>query len=224
MSRPMYVVLIPAFNAAATLPQLLESLFLYVQSSLILVVDDGSVDRTSEAASKLGVRVLQHPNNLGKGAALRTGFDEIKKYPGVNSVITMDADLQHSPNDLPQFLEARRSDAANVYVGYRRRRRTEMPVTRRMSNSITSWLATARTGVPILDSQCGFRLIGREVLESVSLDSNGYEAETEFLIKAARHGFRIEFLPIQTIYADERSYMSHWKTTKGFLQTLLRDY
>jgi hypothetical protein len=99
-----------------------------------------------------------------------------------------------------------------------------MPLERIVSNTITSSLVSARTGVPIKDSQSGFRLIGRNVLSAINLDSDGYEAETELLIKAARKGFRITFVPIATIYGTSRSYMTHWKTTKRFLQVLFKEY
>jgi hypothetical protein len=99
-----------------------------------------------------------------------------------------------------------------------------MPLSRIVSNSLTSFLVTARTGISIPDSQCGYRLIGREVLESVVVDAEGYEAETELLIKAAAHGFRIGWVPVNTIYRGEKSHMTHWTTTKQFIRTLLKEY
>ena len=76
----------------------------------------------------------------------------------------------------------------------------------------------------IKDSQCGFRLIRRSVVESVRLETTGYEAETEFLIKAARRGFTIEFVPVQTVYGKEKSYMTHWATTMNFIKVIIRNY
>lgn len=99
-----------------------------------------------------------------------------------------------------------------------------MPIERKFSNSITSWLVAARTRQPILDSQCGYRLIEREVLDEVDITAKGFEAETEFLIKAAHRGLRIAWVPIQTVYDDEASAMTGWHTTKRFLQTLLKDH
>lgn len=220
----MTIVLIPAYNAESSIPGLLCHLTEYISPPSIYVVDDGSTDRTADVARAMGAHVLRQSKNSGKGAALKKGFETFLSLNGSEAVITMDADLQHSPSDVPAFLDARKRRGANIVVGYRRRRNSPMPLSRRMSNSITSWLTTARTGIPILDSQCGFRLIGREVLEAISIESNGYEAETEILIKAARHGFRIEFLPIQTIYSNEKSHITHFRTTKQFLQTLLREY
>lgn len=220
----MTAVLIPALNAEKTLPRLLQLILERFVPSQVLIVDDGSNDQTAAVSRAMGVRVLTHSKNLGKGAALRKGLEALLTDPELDSVITMDADLQHSPEDLARFMDAWRMGSADVYVGVRKRRGTAMPLARRMSNSIASWLTTARTGVPILDSQCGYRLIGRKVLESITIESNGFEAETEFLLKAARLGFRIGFVPIQTIYANEKSAMTKWQTTKRFLQMLFREY
>lgn len=220
----MTAILIPAYNAAATLSELLQRLFYFVKADDIVVVDDGSGDRTASIGQRAGVKVVRHSKNRGKGAALKTGFEAIKTLQQYDAVVTMDADLQHQPEELPKFLEARNSKRPNVVVGYRARLGTTMPLARRLSNTITSKLVSARTGRQILDSQSGYRLIGREVLDAVSLESDGYEAETELLIKAAQKGFSIEFVPIQTIYGNERSYMTHWHTTKRFLQVLLKDY
>jgi glycosyltransferase involved in cell wall biosynthesis len=217
-------VLIPAFNAAHTLPELLRRTTAFVEPQEVIVVDDGSLDDTPALAGTFGVSVLRHGRNRGKGAALRTGFEHIKSSTRYDAVITMDADLQHRPEELPGFLNARAHRAPSVVVGYRDRIGTQMPLHRILSNTITSALVTARTGVAIKDSQSGFRLIGREVLEAVALESDGYEAETELLIKSALKGFTIEFIPITTVYGDEPSHMTHWDTTRKFLQVLLRDY
>jgi hypothetical protein len=99
-----------------------------------------------------------------------------------------------------------------------------MPLSRILSNSLTSFLVTARTGVSIPDSQCGYRLIGREVLERVVVVAEGYEAETELLIKAAAKGFTIGWVPVNTVYQGEQSHMTHWSTTKQFVRTLLKEY
>lgn len=98
-----------------------------------------------------------------------------------------------------------------------------MPLHRRFSNMLTSWLVSARVGREIPDSQSGFRLIGREVLESLEFESDGYELETELLVKGARKGFRTAFVPVQTVYGAEHSSMTHWHTTKQFLRIVLKD-
>lgn len=218
------VVLIPAFNAAAELPELIRRIEPYLPRDQVIVIDDGSRDHTSAIAIAEGVRVLKHERNFGKGRALRTGLEYVLRATDDEIVVTMDADLQHRPEDLPSFFAVRQLLGFALLVGYRSRWGTSMPLPRKLSNSITSFLVSARTGVAIRDSQCGYRLISRRVLESVELTADGYEAETEFLIKAAQKGFRIGFVPISTVYANERSYMTNARTTLRFLNTLLKEY
>jgi glycosyltransferase involved in cell wall biosynthesis len=220
----MTAVLIPALNAAQTVGQLLGGLRRHVAIESIVVVDDGSSDETAAIAKAAGAVVLSHEANRGKGAALRTGFQYILSSSGHESVITMDADLQHDPEDVPKFLTAWQSGDLDLILGYRQRIGRGMPIHRVLSNTITSALVSARTGVRIRDSQTGFRLIARSVLSSIDVQADGYEAETEILIKAARNGFRIGGVPIATIYNSAPSHMTNWKTTKRFLQVLLREY
>jgi len=217
-------VLIPAFNAEYSLAELLHRLRNTIGNVQIIVVDDGSTDKTNEVAHSVGAVVLSHDLNRGKGAALQTGFDYVCRQTGIEFILTMDADLQHRPEEVPPFLLVQQKTNADIVIGWRERIGTRMPVHRKLSNTITSLLVGIRTGVKIKDSQCGFRLVRRSVLEHVHLESNGYEAETEFLIKAARRGCKIEFVPVQTIYGAEKSYMTHWATTVNFIKVIFRKY
>lgn len=217
-------ILIPAFNAADTLPDLLQRLQKYVHAEDVIVVDDGSTDNTANVARGYKVRVLQHDRNYGKGRALRTGFDHVTRSSNYDAVVTMDADLQHRPEELPLFISLRESQGFDLIIGCRERWGTAMPLHRKLSNTITSSLVAARTGIAVKDSQCGYRLIARSVLQSVRTGSDGYEAETELLIKAARQGFRLAFVPIKTVYANEKSSMTNFRTTLRFLNVLLKEY
>jgi glycosyltransferase involved in cell wall biosynthesis len=220
----MTAVLIPALNAAQTLGQLIAGLMPFVGIESVVVVDDGSSDETAAIAKAAGAVVLSHGVNRGKGAALRTGFQYVLSSSRDDSVITMDADLQHDPKDVPTFLSAWHSGNLDLILGHRRKIGSGMPAHRILSNTITSALVSARTGVKIRDSQTGFRLIARRVLSSIEVQADGYEAETEILIKAALKGFRIGSVPIATIYSGAPSHMTHWKTTKRFLRVLLKEY
>jgi glycosyltransferase involved in cell wall biosynthesis len=217
-------VLIPAFNAECSLAELIHRLRHTIDNMQIVVVDDGSTDRTSEIAASVGAVVLRHQTNCGKGAALQTGFDFLNTQIEIEFILTMDADLQHQPEDVPKFLLAQQKTNADIVIGWRKRIGTRMPMHRILSNTITSTMVGMRSGVKIKDSQCGFRFIRRSVIERVRLGSTGYEAETEFLIKAARRGFKIEFVPVQTIYGKEKSYMTHWATTMNFIKVIFRKY
>ena len=219
----MTLVIIPAFNAEPTLPELLDRLVTVVDKGSVLVVDDGSSDRTATIVEEMGIRLLRHRVNKGKGAALKSGFEYARTLPRCEAVITMDADLQHLPEELPKFFTARLFSGANIVIGSRERIGTSMPFHRILSNVLTSWLVSARVGKEIPDSQSGYRLIGREVLDAVTLASDGYEMETELLVKAARKGFQMTFVPIRTVYGNARSSMTHWYTTKQFLRIVLKD-
>lgn len=217
-------VLIPAFNARYSLAELVSRLRSRIGDVQIIVVDDGSTDRTNEVAASIRTVVVRHEKNCGKGAALQTGFDFANRQTGIEFILTMDADLQHQPEDVPKFFLAQQKNDADIVIGWRERKGTPMPMHRKLSNAITSALVGIRTGVKVKDSQCGFRLMRRSVIEKVRLDSTGYEAETEFLIKAAKRGFKIEFVPVQTIYGKEKSYMKNWTTTINFVKVIFRKY
>jgi glycosyltransferase involved in cell wall biosynthesis len=222
--RKSTAVIIPAFNAEASIEELINRLSRSVSEARIVVVDDGSTDRTGEVAKSAGAFLLRHEKNRGKGAALQTGFDFTKGLSGIENIVTIDADLQHRPEDVLNFFLVQQQTDADIVVGSRERVGTKMPVHRILSNTITSAIVGLRTGVRIKDSQCGFRLLRREVIEKIRLESDGYEAETEFLIKAAQHGFKINFVPVRTIYGKERSYMTHWTTTVNFIKVIFRKY
>ena len=216
-------VIIPAFNAAETIPVLLKRLWKFVEPRQVIVVDDGSADETAEISRRERVQVFRHDANLGKGKALQTGFNAMLRSE-FGFAVTMDADLQHTPEHLPLFVEIQNMTGADVVVGMRRRFGTRMPFHRVLSNTITSKLVSMRTGQPIEDSQCGYRLIKRKVIEVITLESSGYEAETEFLIKAAKKGFKIESVAVETVYASEKSFIRNWDTTVKFVKVLLKEY
>ncbi len=215
--------LIPAFNASGTIGAVVSGVAVYLPVENILVVDDGSSDKTSFEAVSLGARVLKHTTNRGKGAALRTGL-EFALQASFDAVITLDADLQHPPEYIPQFIDLYSKDAFDVIIGSRLHNVQGMPFHRLLSNTITTFLVSARTARKITDSQSGYRLIDRKVFEAVRLESSGFEAETEFLIKAASHGFKFGSIPIRTVYAGEKSYMTHFSTTMNFVKVLFQDH
>lgn len=217
------LIIVPAYNAAATLPELLQRLQKVSANENILVVNDGSADTTTQHALYYGVQLLEHVKNKGKGAALQTGFDYAIKN-NFDAVITIDADLQHQPEDIPRFLQLHSLQGYDIIIGSRLHNKKGMPLHRILSNTITTALVKVRTGVDIADSQSGFRFIKKNVLEKVHLQSAGFEAETEFLIKAASCGFSFGAVPIDTIYRVEKSHMTHVQTTLNFIKVLFRHY
>ncbi len=212
-------VLIAAFNEEDGLPSLLRSLT-SIPKEDILVVDDGSDDRTSEVARAEGVSVLKHHINLGKGAAQQSGFAHLL-HKGYESIITLDGDGQHDPLEIPLFLNKARH-GADVVVGTRRLNPAEMPLVRYLTNRATSFVVSLLARTRIRDSQSGFRLIRAEVLRKVSLTTVKYDTESEILIKAGRRGFRIESLPIKTIYRGEKSSINPVLDTLRFVRLAVR--
>jgi len=214
-------LLIPAYNVEQYLPELLTKALDYVPSERILVVDDGSSDNTAEVARKKGVNVLSHPLNLGKGAALRDGFDYLRKV-NAEWVVIIDGDMQHDPSMLPEFIDNARQNTNDIVIGVRKRNRGGMPWDRRFSNWATSLLLSIVTGRKIRDSQCGYRLIRLKMLDGIKLRSNGYEFETELLLKLSRSGARFGWIEIPTRYEGSPSSINRFSDTVKFIKVVIR--
>lgn len=205
--------IIPAYNAAATLPRLLDAVLPLV--SRVIVVDDGSADGTGEAARAFadrGVTVLVHERNQGKAAALRTGFCRAVG-DGCTVAVTMDADLQHRPEDLPRMLAAFRKDRLDMLVGAREKHTNGMPALRRFGNWLSSRITGLFCGIPVEDAQSGFRVFNLTRCASflTTLESSRYVVESEMLLRAAGLGLRIGFTPITMLYPDTDTHTSHFK-------------
>ncbi len=212
--------IIPAYNAERTIGILIERVKKFIPLKDIIVVDDGSNDMTSKIAFDRGVNVLKHDENYGKGKALKTGF-EFARSNNYDAVLTLDADLQHDPDEIPKFID-KLNEGFDIVIGNRMRNLKSMPIERIFSNKITSFLISLRTGRKIPDSQCGFRLIKRAVIEKISAKSDGFGFESEFLIKALLAGFKVGFVEIKTIYNGERSYIKHFGDTFKFIAIYTR--
>jgi glycosyltransferase involved in cell wall biosynthesis len=196
--------IIPAYNAAGLIAGVLTDLRPIIPAHRTIVVDDGSTDDTFRAASGAGVVVVQHPVNRGKGAALSTGFKRAVDM-GLGYVVTLDADGQHNPAEIPKFAQRVAATGADIVVGNRFGSLGDMPWLRRGTNWFTSRVVSmlARTRIP--DSQNGYRMISARVITAVSLETTRYEAESEILIKAGKRGFVIDSVPVETIYGEEVS-------------------
>lgn len=209
---------IPFFNEERFIRDVVVTTLKYVD--LVIAVNDGSNDKSEFLIKDIpDVHILSLKENMGKGYALQKGFEESLKYD-LELVITLDADKQHSPDLIPDFIEA----AANfdIVIGNRLHNIKVMPFMRILSNKITSKLLSIRTGQKITDSQCGFRIYKKKVLENIKTSEKGYEAESEILIKASNVGFKIGFITIPTIYENETSKMNPVKAIIGFIKVLLR--
>lgn len=211
-------VVIPAYNAGATLEDVLSKTFLSIPKRQVIVVDDGSTDDTAAIAERHSAQLIRHGDNRGKGAALKSGFASALKMPQIRAVITMDADGQHAPEHLPEFVRVFHDLPVDLIIGCRQLHWPVMPLFRVMSNRITRTLVSLRLGMKIPDTLSGFRMHSRLLLERIELRTDGYEMEPELLLKAVRAGMKIHFIPILTIYAGEKSHIrgcrDMWRFTR----------
>jgi len=216
-------ILIPAYNAQGTLGQILKK----IQSLEIdtIVVDDGSKDETRIVAGANGASVLEHPFNLGKGSALQTGFQYALKK-AYQIVITLDADGQHNPLEIPFLLRIFRNVKPDILIGSRAGEFGKMTFLRRFWNRLGAKAVGQLCHSDITDSQSGFRLIRAEVLKEVDLVTSGFEMELELLIKACKKGFSVLSVPTPTQMIDGtesshfRPVADTWQVCKIFLRGL----
>jgi glycosyltransferase involved in cell wall biosynthesis len=199
--------LIPALDAADTVGGVIAGAKRRIPG--VLVVDDGSTDGTADRARAAGAVVISHKKNIGKGAALRTGFVYALKN-GFDAVLTIDADGQHDPDEIPGLLKAGEGEAG-IVIGGRLGDKASIPPARYYANMVgvrcISWRARNR----IEDSQWGFRLYKADVLRDMKYTSVGFETETELLIRAGMRGFRIANVPVRTIYSDDITRKSRFR-------------
>lgn len=214
-----YCVVIPAFNAGKTLGDLVRQVKL--QELPVLVVDDGSQDQTASVAAAQGATVISHLKNEGKGSALRTGFAYAMRSP-YDGVITMDGDGQHDPVEIPRLIAAGEHQHAGIVLGNRMADGNAIPSLRRWTNWLMSRIVSSVSRQRIPDSQCGFRLIRREVLASVALTANGFDIETELLLAAGRKKWKMISVPVRAIYRRQASHIQPVRDGIRFLRVVAR--
>ena len=194
-----FAVIVPALNAAGTIELVVRSA--RAQLEPVLVVDDGSSDATGEVARAAGAHVLRHDVNRGKGAALKTGFAWALEN-GFDGVITLDADGQHLPGEIPKFLRARAAGSPDLIIGGRSHLFGGMLPRRRLANRFSAWSIARASGVAITDSQSGFRLYSASLLRNVTLRTDGFDMESEVIVRAGRRRFSIVTIPIELGFVD----------------------
>jgi glycosyltransferase involved in cell wall biosynthesis len=196
------VALIPAFNEARTIAAVVEGVRAAVDR--VIVVDDGSTDGTGDMARAAGAEVAAHTVNLGKGQAVRTGLSRV--FEGAfTHVLLLDGDLQHLPQEASSLLAEAATGGADVVIGERRFERTRMPASRYHANRIGSRVLSWFVGLPVHDTQCGFRVFRVDTLRRLRLRATGYEIETEMLVKVRRRGGRVAAVPITAVYHQHGS-------------------
>ena len=216
------LVIIPVFNEAEHLEKVLSEVK-ELNIFDILVVDDGSQDRSFDIAQSCSVIVLRNEVNRGKGAALKQGF-EYALEKGYDSVITMDGDGQHKKEDLLVLYNAAFENGADIILGNRMWQPLDMPWIRKFTNWIMSGTISYLTGYSIPDSQCGLKLIKKNVLQKINLSSQKFEVESEILFQALHKGYSVKSVRISSVYLPEvKSHIRPLRDTFRFLRFLFKN-
>lgn len=195
----MLIAVIPAYNEATRIASVVASVQKYADK--VVVVDDGSKDDTGAVARKAGALVIQHMCNGGAGAATMTGLEAARRL-GADMVITLDADEQHDPADIPAMIAPIKQNAADIVFANRFGTRNRIPFIRRVFNGIGNMVSFAATGLWVQDSQCGFKAFGPKAIADIRLRMSGFEFCTEIVRESVQHHWRIEQVPTKVIYSE----------------------
>jgi glycosyltransferase involved in cell wall biosynthesis len=206
-------ILIPCYEGARTIGDVVLRAKAH---GPVLVVDDGSTDGSGNLAEQAGATVLRHPVNRGKGAALATGFAfACRAY--ADAVVTLDADGQHDPDEIPKLLEAHRAEPRALIIGVRSFAAEDMPRRSRIGNRISTWWISKFAGRRHSDTQSGFRLYPAPLI-ALPLRSQRFETETELVLRAAKERLPLVEVPVKTIYAVEQS--THFRDFRDTLRVI----
>ncbi|MBS0659460.1 MAG: glycosyltransferase family 2 protein [Verrucomicrobia bacterium] len=214
------VALIPAYREERYIADVVQRC--RAQVGRVLVVDDGSGDRTGELAAQAGAELLRHDVNKGKGAAIKTGLRHLVA-DGVEWIMLLDGDGQHLPEEIARFRAAAEAEPdVRLWLGNRMADTTRMPAIRRATNRFMSWLLSRVCRQRIPDSQCGFRLVHRTIAPRLECETTGFDYESEMLIRLSREGERIGAVPVTTVYRDEVSSIRPAADTVKFFRLIFR--
>lgn len=196
MKNTLFAV-IPAYNELKHIASVIKGVKGYVKN--VIVVDDGSRDNTYSIAKNMDVIALTHIVNLGKGAALKTGCDYALKL-GAKNIIVIDADGQHNPEHIPDFVKALKK--SDIVFGCRKLRK-DMPLLLKFGNRFIDNVTRILYGIDIPDTQCGFRAFTSNAYKKLRWKANDYFMESEMIANAGKHKLKYEIVPISTIYSDK---------------------
>ncbi|MBN1587666.1 MAG: glycosyltransferase family 2 protein [Candidatus Omnitrophica bacterium] len=212
-------VLIPAYNEGRHIGDLVAR----VQATgyPALVIDDGSKDDTAKAARHAGAEVIILDSNQGKGAAIQVGFDWALER-NFEAALILDGDGQHDPAEIGRFIEAAQEEQVQLVLGNRLANPAGMPLIRLWTNRFMSWVLSRMCGQNLPDSQCGYRLVKRKVLEKIRLNYLRYDSDSELLMRIARKGWIIASVPVRSIYAGSKSEINPVIDTLRWFRLLWR--
>ncbi len=220
MNHERVFVCIPAYNEAGRIGPVLEGV--KKLGLPVLVIDDGSADGTCSEAESHGVQVLKHEVNRGKGEAIQTALRHVLAH-GAEAVVFLDADGQHLPDELPRFLEVWQKSHPDMIIGSRMRDNRSMPLVRKASNGFSSLLISAIAGGRVTDSQSGYRLLSRRMMEfALGRVGGRFGLESELIIDALWAGMTYEEVPITCLYGDKKSHFHPVRDSFDFLRLVGR--
>ncbi len=220
LARHNVAAVIPAYHEQAHVRAVAERALTHLDH--VLVIDDGSTDATAARAREAGAQVIVHPQNCGKGEAIKTGLRHWLGREEIAYIVLLDADGQHLPDEIARFLAAAAATSAGLFVGNRMDDVADMPFIRRTVNRYMSRRISRLCGQEVPDTQCGYRMVHREVAPLLLAGTSRFDYETEMLILTSRAGFRIASVPISTIYSDEVSSIHPVRDTLRFLKLMRR--
>jgi len=207
------LAVIPAYNEEVHVGVVVRQVLNYLPA---LVIDDGSKDGTAQAAREGGAVVLTQNPNQGKGQALKLAFDYAETH-GYAAVITLDADGQHDPLEIPAFIQTFAQNQSDLIIGAREFK--HMPIIRRAGNTAGRLILSLAVGQEVLDNQSGYRLISRRLmLDMLESQEEGFEFEVEMLVRCLKNGYKLDWVPIKTIYADEKSHIKPLTHVRHFFR------
>jgi glycosyltransferase involved in cell wall biosynthesis len=212
-ARPF--VVIPCLNEEKAIGKLLAGVLAHCAD--VVVVDDGSTDRTAEIVAALPVTLIRHETRRGKGDALRAGFRKALEL-GASGVLTMDGDGQHDPADIPRMLVAARQFPDSLVIGARMLGKERQPNARRRANDFADWGISWGCGRPVADTQSGQRWYPRATVELVDLPAQDFVFEAAVLIAASRElDMSVVSIPIDCRY-DHEARHSHFRPVRDVVR------
>ena len=216
-------VVVPIFNEAEVIGPVIHNLTDHF--SHVVCIDDGSSDNCAELARQKGARVLQHPLNLGQGAALQTGFDYVSRQPGATHVITFDADGQHRVSDALEMLELAKRKRISVIFGSRfLDKRTKPGFKKRVVLKLAVLFTRVFTGLRLTDAHNGLRVLSMEALGFVRLEQNGMSHATEIVHQIAKSKLAWREYPVEVLYTEysKRKGQSLWNSVNILIDLIVR--